>query len=170
RGVAGLLELSDDLTVRVDDILGMRPDGFLARWANVGTDRFGGAYEQDFLALWVFGPDGLLVRLEWFATDRDAEAIARFDELTAAPSPAARRLVAAVRPNAATANAAAIDAVIAARERDALAQLARLIAEGYEVVDHINGVTYDLRGSLATWDALMRVPDLTSRQESLATL
>src|SRR5262249_60857458 len=119
----------------------MRPDGFLARWANVGTDRFGGAYEQNYLALWVFGPDGLLTRLDWFATARDADAIARFDELTAA-APAARRCVAAVRPNAATANAAAIDAVIAAREQDALGQLARLaIAEGYEVVDHINGVT-----------------------------
>src|SRR5262249_39684347 len=60
---------------------------------------------------------------------------------------------------------------IAAREQDALAQLARLaIAEGYEVVDHMNGVEYDLRGSLATWDAIMRVPGLASRHESLATL
>src|SRR5262249_8752672 len=171
RWVRARLELRDDLPVRGDDILGTRPDGFLARWANVGTDRFGGAYEQHFLALWVCGPDGLLTRLEYFDPDRDDDAIARFDELTAAASPAARRCVAAVRPNAATANAAAIDAVIAAREQDALAQLTRLaIAEGYEVVDHINGVTYDLRGSLATWDALMRVPDLTSRHDSLATL
>ena len=46
--------------------------------------------------LWVFGADGLVTRIEQFDADRDAEALARFDELTAEP-PAARFANAATR-------------------------------------------------------------------------
>jgi hypothetical protein len=54
------------------------------RWTNSGTDRVGGgSYERPFLMLIVFGADGLVTRLEWFDPDREAEALARFDELTA---------------------------------------------------------------------------------------
>ena len=56
------------------------------RWTNFGTERAGGgAYEQHFLMLLVFGADGLLTRNELFDVDRDDEALARFDELTAEP-------------------------------------------------------------------------------------
>src|SRR5262249_13705797 len=45
-----------------------------------------------------------------------------------------------------------------------------LFSETYEVVDHLNQVTHDRRGTLATFRAVMRVPGLTWRQEPLATL
>src|SRR5262249_33912900 len=96
-------------------------------------------------------------------------ALERFDELTAAPPPTARRRGRTVRPNAATVNAAAIDAMFAARDPQALA-IDRLLGDGSEVVDHINAIVLDRRGSFASWHALMQVPDLTYRHESLATL
>src|SRR5262249_45684697 len=132
-----------------------------------------GRFESAFFTLLAFGADGRVARSERFDDDCADQALARFDELTAAPasSHAASRRSPAIRPNAATANAAAIDAVIAAREPQARAQLTALhVGDGYEVVDHINGITHDLSGSLATWDALMRVPDLTFRLVPLATL
>ena len=41
----------------------------------------GGAYERQFLILWVFGAHGLLTCVEWFDADREEEALARFDEI-----------------------------------------------------------------------------------------
>src|SRR5262249_42289679 len=41
----------------------------------------GGTYERPFLALAAFGSDGLLTHSEQFDVDREAEALARFDEL-----------------------------------------------------------------------------------------
>src|SRR5262249_31451321 len=55
-------------------------------------------------------------------------------------------------------------------DEQALARIASLLGDEYEVVDHPNGVTYDLRGSLATWEGLLRVPGATSHHEPLATL
>ena len=62
-------------------------------WTTSGTDRAcGGAFERQFLQLLVFGTDGLIIRSENFDADRAAEALARFDELTAAvPSARASR-------------------------------------------------------------------------------
>src|SRR5262249_43347789 len=152
---------------RTDDVLALRPEALLVRWTHAGTDRGGGAVEWCLCELFIFGADGLATRWEQFDAERDAEALARFEELTAAPSPVARRRGRAVRPNAATANAAAIDAVVAAREPQARAQLTALIDDRYEVVDHVNGITHDLSGSLATWEAFIRVPDLTSEHVPL---
>src|SRR5262249_18548363 len=85
RGLRTLIELTDDTTLPVDAVLALRSDAVLTRQTNFGTDRAsGGNYEKHFLALWVFGADGLLTRLEWFAADHAADALARFDELTAA--------------------------------------------------------------------------------------
>src|SRR5206468_7387038 len=109
----------------------------------------GGAYEMPFLAVVVMGADGLVARVENFEVEREDEALARFDELTA--EPAAARIAAVprqaaekrrVRPNGATANAARLDAAIAARDADALPTL---LAERAEVVDHPTGATYDRR-------------------------
>jgi hypothetical protein len=84
RGMGALVELADDITNRVDDILGLRSDVFLLRWVNSGTERVGGgAFERHFLLLGVFGPDGLMAHLEAFEVGREAEALARFDQLTA---------------------------------------------------------------------------------------
>src|SRR5262249_31531662 len=158
---------------RTDDVLALRPDAFLLHRSKSGTGRMsGGAFEQTSFVLRTFDADGRIARTEFFDDDCADQALARFDVLTTAPasSPAASPRRRAVRPNAATANAAAIDAVIAAREPQARAQLTPLHRDEYEVVDHINGITHDLSGSLAGWDALMRVPDLTFRLVPLATL
>ncbi|HXJ34498.1 MAG TPA: nuclear transport factor 2 family protein [Candidatus Eisenbacteria bacterium] len=166
-----MLEVAEGVHNRIEDVLALRADALLVRWTNLGIDRTGGgAYERPFLWLGVFGADGLLTRVELFDADRDAEALARFDELTVAPTHAGASRRRAVRPNAATANAAAIDAVIAARDPQAPAQLVRLLSDRYEFVDHINGAAYDLHGTLAIYGALMRVPDLASGHEPLATL
>src|SRR5205823_5401608 len=129
-----------------------------------------------FIWLLVFGSDGLLARYEQFDTDRPADALARFDELTAepaavrfaaAPSRVAERVERRVRANAASANAARLEAAIATRDPDALPTL---LAERAEVVDHPTGATYDRRGLLTTWRLMLSAQDLTFRQELLATL
>src|SRR5206468_2172950 len=94
RGAEALLEvfrswlpLADDITLRDDEVLDLRPDALLVRRTHAGTDRAGGgAYERVFLALYVFGADGLVTRIEFFDTDREDQALARFDELTAEPA------------------------------------------------------------------------------------
>src|SRR5262249_58105668 len=67
RSLGALLELADDVTQRVDDVLRLRPDGLLLRLANFGTERTGGGtWERSLLVLWVSGTDGLLTHLEAF--------------------------------------------------------------------------------------------------------
>jgi class 3 adenylate cyclase/ketosteroid isomerase-like protein len=167
RMLRSLLDIAGDVATRVDDILCLRSDALLVRVTNSGTVRAGGgAYERPMIQLWVSGPDGLLARLEWFDPDRDAEALARFDELTAEP-PTARPLRRPVRPNAATANAARLNTAVAARDGDALAQLH---AEGMHSVLHATGVTLDRHETLAWWDLFFRDEDAVFRLEPLASL
>src|SRR5262249_13134475 len=115
-----IFEAVSDVTSRTGDVLGLTPEAFLVRRETSGTDReTGGAFETAYLVLAVFGPDGLVARNEYFAPDHEAEALARFDELVTEPAathPVQRR----VRPNAAAAFAARVDAAIAARDADAL--------------------------------------------------
>jgi hypothetical protein len=169
-----LLEVADDVTTRIDDVLALRPDALLLRWMNFGTDRTGGgAYERHFLWLGVSGPDGLLTRIELFDEDRDAEALARFDELVGesqaprvAPAPS-RAMKRRVRANAATAHVARVDAVIAARDADALPAL---FADESEVIDHITNVAFDRQGVLGSWRALLKAENPAVVHEMLATL
>ena len=66
RGLRAFTDLTDDSTVRVDDVLGLRPDALLIRQTTLGTARAGGGpYERPHLSLWTFGANGLLTRLEW---------------------------------------------------------------------------------------------------------
>ncbi len=82
RGFRSLLDLATDVTTRVDDVLRLEPDAVLLRWTVTGIDRAsGGAFESEFLLLWVFGPDGRVVRDETFDANRATEAVARFDAL-----------------------------------------------------------------------------------------
>jgi tetratricopeptide (TPR) repeat protein len=172
RGLRTLIELTDNTTLRVDDVLGLRSNAVLTRQTNFGTNRAsGGAYERHFLSLYVFGADGLLTRLEWFAADHAADALARFDELTgeveATPLPPARS-VRRVPANAATAFAARLDAVVAARDADALPTL---FAEDEEVVEHTTGATYGRSGSLSFLRRqFVGTQGLKRRTEPLATL
>src|SRR5207244_606099 len=105
----------------------------------------------------VFGPDGL-TRVEFFDTDHEDEALARFDELTAAPPAVrfatapprvAKKLERRVRPNAATVHLARLDAAIAAHDADALPTL---FANEYDVPNAASAVGDRLRAALATRD------------------
>ncbi len=158
-------ELAADMATCVDDILALEPSAVLTRITQTGTGRAsGGAFESKRLHLWVFGADGLVSHVEWFDTDRDADALARFDALTAEP-PArpARRL----RPNAATLNQARTDAAIAARDLDAAAQL---LSDGLEYLHHPTGATFDRDGVVYSLRSLLAAESPSRRHEPLATL
>jgi class 3 adenylate cyclase/ketosteroid isomerase-like protein len=177
ESMRALLELVEDWTQRFDDILALRPDALLVRWTNSGTQRSGGgAYERRLVLLFVVGPDGRVTYIEQFDVDRDDEALARFDESareaararsTVTPSSVATRRTRRVRPNAATANAARIDAAIAARDADAIAPI---LADEMETIDHTTGATFGRQGSLIGWQGLLRAQDGRCQHEPLATL
>src|SRR5262245_29754740 len=169
-----LIDVAEVSASRVDDILALRPDAVLVRWMNFGTARLGGgAFERLCLFLWVFGPDGLIRRLEFFEVDDEDRALARFDELTAercgaaTPSRVVEERARRVRPNAATAHVTRVDATIVARDADALPTL---FADESEVVDHITGVAFDGEGLLGTWRAILKAENPTVAHEMLATL
>jgi hypothetical protein len=83
RAIRALLELIENFTTRLDDILELRSDALLFHMTNFGTDRAsGGAVERKLCQLWIFGADGLLTRFEQSEAERDDEALARFDKLT----------------------------------------------------------------------------------------
>src|SRR5262249_35711516 len=151
----------------VEDILCLTSEACLVRWKVSGTDRAtGGAFEQTYLMLAVFGPDGLLAHNEYFAPGHEDEALARFDELVTEPA-SVRPVQRCVRPNAATAFAARLDVVIAARDADALPGL---YADETEVLDHTTGTTWDHEADLRGLRALLRAETPTYRHEPLATL
>src|SRR5262249_14618689 len=91
--------LSASFALRDDDVLALEPDAYLLRMTYFGIERAGGGpFENVLLGLFVFGSDGLLTRVEGFEPDREAEALARFDQLTTALAPA-RFANAATRAN-----------------------------------------------------------------------
>src|SRR5262249_49787800 len=108
-----LRTVATDVQIEIDDILGLRSNGILVRWTQRGTvQASGGKFETTLLICWILAPDGLAIRNELFPPDREAEALSRFDELTATPAaaqPAPQRRHAVPR-NAATATTARIDA------------------------------------------------------------
>src|SRR5262249_18177127 len=165
--------VATDVAVGIDGVLSLRANGLLVSWTQRGTAREGGGtFETTFLLLWVFGPDGLATHQEIFPSDREGEAIARFDELTGElpptmPSRAVAQRNRRVRPNAATANDAGIAAAIAAQDGDALATL---FAESLENVEHPTGAVYHREGVLRGFRSLLAARDPQYRQEPLATL
>src|SRR5262249_35914868 len=147
----------------------LRPDGLVIASTRRGIGRAsGGAFETTGLMLWVFGPDGRATHHENFTDGREVDALARFDELTAASAGTPILPRRAVRPNAATAAAARLDAARAARDADALRAFA--VEEPGETIDHPAGATYDAAGNLASRLMLLQAKDLTFRHEPLATL
>ncbi len=169
RGSADMLSqarswtaLGDELAVHADELLDLRATGCAFRATLSGVAREGGgAFEMKFISLLVYGADGLVTHFDIFDVDRRAEALARFEALTAAPP--ARR----VRPNAATAYEARLDAAIAAGDADALSEL---LAEDDEVIEHWTGATHGRSESLAFYRKQLRVQNLARRYEPLATL
>src|SRR4029453_1774013 len=108
---------ADGLRFRVEEILALRPDGLVRKTTTSGIWRDGGgAFERTVWILSVFDPDGRAARQETFDNDREAEALARFDQLIGEPAtPPPRRRV---RPNAATRYMDRFDAVMSARDVD----------------------------------------------------
>src|SRR5262249_30544239 len=105
-------------------------------------------------------------RIEVFDPDRAAEALARFDELTAGPA-AARPVQRRVRPNAATATGGRWGAAIAERDADALPGL---LADEGGFLDHTTGTTWGRGGSVRSLRALFGAKEPSSWQEPLAIL
>src|SRR5262249_60379422 len=110
-------------------------------------------------------PDGLETRGEFFDADRAAEALARFDELTAGRA-ALRPVERRVRANAATAFTARLDVAIVARDADALSVMFAPEGEG---VDHTVGITADGDGVLRSLRYLLRAGGPTCTHEPMAT-
>src|SRR5262249_49104057 len=159
------LELADGVATRVGDVLALRLDALLLRLVISGIERSGGGpYERHFLRLGTFGADGLWTRVEQFDADREAEALARFDELAAQAQPVVRRRV---RPNVATAFAAHFDAVIAMQDADALPAL---FCDGPSGVDHMLHMEWDRHAALSAWRSLALAEDPRFRHEPLAAL
>ena len=162
--VGAFLDLTVDVRWRLDEVLACSADALLTRATNLGTDRAGGgAFERTIYALVVFDADGRVARWESFDLDREAEALARFDELAGARPPIVRR----VRENMATAVGVRFDQAVAARDAEALADL---LSERLEFVHHPTAATYGRRGMLTTWRSLFRAERLARQGQSLATL
>jgi class 3 adenylate cyclase len=172
-----LAAVASDIVIGVDDVLALAPDAVLVQRMHSGTERLGGgAYERPFLVLFATDVDGRLSRAEWFDAEREAEALARFEELnpsvsalgkrriaTHLPAPARRR----VRANATTVTTARLDAAIAGRDD---APLADIFSQDMKVVDHPNGAEYGRDGSLDGFRRLLRAHEPRTRFEPLATI
>jgi len=137
--------------------------------ANAESQRARELWEAKGATLSVFGAAGRITRHETFDADREAEALARFDVLTAgfAYAPTKRGLRRSVRPNAATRTAKALEDAYARRDLDAIIAL---YGDPLDTVEHPTGSTFGREGQIETSRRLLRVPDLQVRVEPLATL
>ncbi len=162
----GQLDLATG-SVRHDDVLALAPDILLVRQTYFGNERTtGGFFDHPLLALFAFGPDGLLTRAELWESDREADALARFAALTTGPPasrPARRRLPTAARG----AMQARFDAALAARD---MAALEELFSRFRERVDHPTGAVYGRDGLLKSLRSLLRAKNPRLRFEPLGHL
>ncbi len=102
-----------------------------------------------------------------FEPDQEAEALARFDALTAGRGAEARPSGAAYVRTLATGSFERLAAAIASRDIDAVG---RQLADDFELVHHPTGSSYGRRGMVATWRSLLRAKHFAYRPEVLATL
>jgi class 3 adenylate cyclase len=158
-------DLASGFAARAEDVLGLAPNAFLVRQTFSGTLlATGGAFENPVLALIASGADGRVSRTENWEVGCEAEALARFDELTS-PAPDVRRRV---KPNAATRHGERLAAAIAARDADALAELWH---ESLRVEHHPTALTIGRDEMLGSWrQGVFRTDRLEYQQEFLATL
>jgi hypothetical protein len=158
-------DVADDIVISVDDVLALTANGRVVKETLRGVARAGGGlYERPYIGVCVYGSDGLLTNLELFDSDREAEALARFAELTDSQPRSTRRRV---RQNAATENAARVDAAVAMRDMDAFP---KLFADAVESIHHPTGGTWDRVGALQIWNSQLKAQGLKHRSEPLATL
>jgi hypothetical protein len=81
RAFRGWFELADGIQIRADEVLALESDALLIRRTFLGSDRAsGGGFERLALHLMRFDAAGRIARIELFETDREAEALAVFDE------------------------------------------------------------------------------------------
>ena len=99
HGARAYVDLAKEIVFRYDDLLRVEPTALLLQATYSGLDRRSdGVFEIPVLVLWVFGPDGLMIRWEGFDLDREAEALARYDALVApSEAPFANAAVGAMR-------------------------------------------------------------------------
>jgi tetratricopeptide (TPR) repeat protein len=146
------------------DVLAARPDALLHQISLRGVVRGGGEFENLLLVLELFALDGRLRHSEFFDADREAEALARFDELTAAPAPRAQRRV---RANAASAHGQRLAAAVVARD---LAAIEDALAPSFVGVHYPTSRELSRAEALALLVQLGQTPGLSFATEPLATL
>ncbi|MCX5739424.1 MAG: nuclear transport factor 2 family protein, partial [Proteobacteria bacterium] len=160
------LDLAPNFAGRYDDVLALGLDAVVFQMTFFGTGRdSGGAFENRICVLLEFGADGRMTNTDVFEAEREADALARFDELAVTPARAPVRRP--VRANAATRSLERFAAALAARDAEALEQI---FDESLHVVHHPSRATYGRRGMLTTWRSAMRAAYLDCRQEMLASL
>ena len=161
-----LREVAAEVVISTHDVLALAPGALLIQRMHSGTERLGGgAYERPFLVLFATDADGRLARAEWFDSEGEAQALARFEVLVAGtePKPLIRR---SVRANAATRHLERQWTAIEARDVDALTAL----SAGAEVIHHPTGATYGATEVIALHRGLWRGTNLKMKQDVLATL
>jgi class 3 adenylate cyclase/tetratricopeptide (TPR) repeat protein/ketosteroid isomerase-like protein len=162
-----LREVASEIVFRDHAVLALEPNAVLVERMHSGNDRLGGgAYERLFLALWATNADGLLARVEWFDTDHDTQALARFDALVAGTGPQVE-IRRRARPNLATEARVRLKTARVAGD-DAAAET--IVAEDLEAIDHRWHTTYKRDGWFRTWRGMMRSDGATLHYEPIATL
>jgi len=162
-----------DATFDVEEVIGARPEALLARWVNRGQAiAGGGAFEREFLSLQYFGRSGRLERWEHFDVPRAADALARFEELTATVVPlrggtgeqeGTRRLV---RTNDATRAAMRVEVKATAQDLTALGEEFGNLSE---IIEHSTGAVLHT-AHLGAWRRMFSAREARIRVEPLAAL
>ena len=148
--------------------LPLGPDALLARMTFFGTgrDSWRRLREPDLRPLRVLEPTGAIAHIEVLrggARSRKRSRASTSSRPSAAAAPSDRR----VRANAATRSGERFAEILAARDREALAQH---FAESLRIVHHPSGATYGRREMLATWRSAMKARRLEYRRQTLASL
>jgi class 3 adenylate cyclase/tetratricopeptide (TPR) repeat protein len=140
RWLGSLRETADDLSMRVDDVLGLRADALLVDTVSTGTLRIGGgAFERRNVQLYVVGERGRLMRIEWFDPDQVEIALARFEALAA-------ESIESGEPRFANAATRAIERMACAWQERDWPSVAALAAPGFRLDDRRPLVGVSLTG------------------------
>jgi ketosteroid isomerase-like protein len=162
RNLGSLPVLAHGISMCIDDVLRLEHDALLVRGQARGTDRVGGGVFETtpMLAVVIAGDDGRLTRIEVFDVDRKADALARFDELSAHRAPRIQ--------NAASRATEGFRAAFEARD---WAGVAALIASGFRQSDRRKTaqIEMDREGYLAGLRFLFDVAAPAYTCELLAT-